>query len=278
LTIVFCCVAPHGAEVIPRLANGRERKRFEPTRVAIRRLAESIRNANPDTIVVATPHNLRLLGKIGVVIAENSSGRLRESGREVFLKVRCDVRFARKLLRRASSAALPVVGANYGAAEGPSSEMPMDWGTLVPLWFFLKENGLKSEVVIVTPSREIPLAGNFEFGKVLGNVAERDEKRIVFVASADQAHAHKKDGPYGFSPRASVYDRLVVEAVRGNQLKSILHLSPRLVREAKPDSLWQMAMLAGVLDRVEMKARFHSYQLPTYYGMLCAGFERSSEP
>ena len=75
---------------------------------------------------------------------------------------------------------------------------------------------------------------------------------------------------------ASVYDRLVVEAVRRNQLKSILDFSPRLVREAKPDSLWQMAMLAGVLERVEMKSMFYSYQLPTYYGMLCAGFERSS--
>ncbi|TLX93911.1 MAG: hypothetical protein E6K96_08880 [Thaumarchaeota archaeon] len=132
MTIVYCCVAPHGAEVIPRLANGRELKRFQPTRVAIRRLAESVKSARPDTIVVATPHNLRLLGKIGLVISENSSGRLRESRREVSLKARCDVKFARKLLRRSSSAALPVVGANYGTAEGPSSEMPMDWGTLVP--------------------------------------------------------------------------------------------------------------------------------------------------
>jgi len=243
----------------------------------MRRLAERVRMVRPDTIVVATPHNLRLIEKIGVVIAENSSGRLLESRREVSLKARCDVKFARKILRRASSAALPVVGANYGTAEGSSSEMPMDWGTLVPLWFFLKENRLKSEIVIVTPSREIPLARNFEFGKVLGDLAEMDEKRIVFVASADQAHAHRKDGPYGFSPMAPVYDRLVVEAVRRNQLKSILDFSPRLVREAKPDSLWQMAMLAGVLERVETKSMFYSYQLATYYGMLCAGFERSSE-
>ncbi len=227
--------------------------------------------------MVATPHNLRLFGKIGVVIAENSAGRLRESRREVSLQAHCDVKFAVRLLRMASRAGLPVVGANYGTAEGPSSEMPMDWGTLVPLWFFLKENHLKSEIVIVTPSRVIPLERNFEFGIVLGDLAEREEKRIVFVASADQAHAHKKDGPYGFSPRASVYDRLVVEAVGRNRLKSILDFAPRLVREAKPDSLWQMAMLAGVLDRVEMKSRFHSYQLPTYYGMLSAGFERSSE-
>ena len=142
----------------------------------MRRLAESVRTLRPDTIVVATPHNLRLLGKIGIVVAENSSGRLRESRREVSLKARCDVKFARKILRRASRAALPVVGANYGTAEGSSSEMPMDWGTLVPLWFFLKENRLKSEMVIVTPSREIPLVRNFEFGMVLGDLAERDAK------------------------------------------------------------------------------------------------------
>jgi aromatic ring-opening dioxygenase LigB subunit len=54
-----------------------------------------------------------------------------------------------------------------------------------------------------------------------------------------------------------------------------MKLRTRLVEDAKPDSLWQMAMLAGALSRVRMHGQLYSYQVPTYYGMLCAGFQRT---
>jgi aromatic ring-opening dioxygenase LigB subunit len=47
-----------------------------------------------------------------------------------------------------------------------------------------------------------------------------------------------------------------------------------LVEAAKPDSLWQMTMLAGVLQEVPMSGELFSYQVPTYFGMLCAGYTR----
>ncbi len=102
---------------------------------------------------------------------------------------------------------LPVVGAHYGTTEGVTSDMPMDWGTLVPLWFMMPRCRKKPKIVIVTPSREIPLSKNFEFGQMIAEQAESNRnKRVVFVASADQAHAHKKNGPYGFNKQAKEYD------------------------------------------------------------------------
>ena len=134
---------------------------------------------------------------------------------------------------------------------------------------------VKTRIVIVTPSREIPLRQNMEFGRVIGKLAEQKKrKRFVFVASADQAHTHAKSGPYGFSSAASRYDMLVVEAIEKNRFRSIMNLDSRLVKKAKPDSLWQMAMLVGIAEEVRMKPRLLSYEVPTYYGMICAGFER----
>jgi aromatic ring-opening dioxygenase LigB subunit len=62
--------------------------------------------------------------------------------------------------------------------------------------------------------------------------------------------------------------------IREGSLKQLLSLDLRFVEDAKPDSLWQLAILVGVLERVRMKARFVSYQAPTYFGLLCASFER----
>lgn len=273
MPLVYACIAPHGGETIPALAGGKLRL-FAPTRRGMRILARQVKEVRPNTIVIASPHNLRLPKHIGVVISEHSSGQIVEGTKRVILRAKCDVEIGRAIIDEAERRDLPVVGANYGALEGPASDLAMDWGTLIPLWFFLRENRLKSRVLIVTPSRGIPLEQNHEFGKCIANVAENSRRRVVFVASSDQAHAHRKDGPYGYDPHAKVYDRYVVEAVEGDRLSSVMRIDPGLVEAAKPDSLWQMAMLAGVLDVVRMKGHLVSYQVPTYYGMLCAGFTR----
>jgi aromatic ring-opening dioxygenase LigB subunit len=274
----YACIAPHGGEVIPELATRATLRRFMRTREGMLKMASEIKVAKPDTIVIATPHNLRLWGKIGVVTSENSSGRLQVSPgskRSVCLKVRCDQEFAKKLVDRAANRGLPVVGANYGGSEGASSDLPMDWGTLIPLWFVMKARKKKPKVVIVTPSREIPLSQNREFGRVIAELAEKRSKRYIFIASADQAHAHKKSGPYGFNRAAAEYDRFVVDAIEKNRIQSVMNLKAKFVENAKPDSLWQMTMLAGVLSKVRMRAELFSYQVPTYYGMICAGFRRT---
>ena len=257
---------------MPALA-GSKLKLFSPTRKGMRVLATAVHAARPDTIVVASPHNLRLHKHIGVVTTENSSGRTAEGRKEIRLRARCDVEFATKLAEAGEAAGLPVVAANYGVLDGPLSDMAMDWGTMIPLWFFFKGARPKTRIVIVTPSREIPLVQNVEFGKVIAETADGEKKRVVFVASADQAHRHQKSGPYGFDRRAAVYDRQVVDLIRHNKLEEIVKMSPGFVDGARPDSLWQMAMLVGALTVVPMKAELVSYQVPTYYGMLCASYQ-----
>ncbi len=275
MTLIYACVAPHGGELIPRLATSRD-KRFSRTREAMRILANRISDARPDSIIIASPHNLRLVENIAVVVAENSTGTLRTSREKaVDLKAKCDMRLAHEILREARAQGLPVVGANYGTFEGPTSDVPMDWGTLVPLWFILRERRLKAQIVIVAPSREIPIEENVKFGTVVARALERRRsRRFVFIASADQAHTHGKSGPYGFSEASARFDQLVIQAIETNRIGSLVGLDRGFIEEAKPDSLWQLAMLAGILRRVKMRPTVLSYEVPTYYGMICAGFER----
>jgi aromatic ring-opening dioxygenase LigB subunit len=271
--IVYACVAPHGSEAIPELA-GDKLEAFGETRRGMEYLGKQMKRHCPDTIVIATPHGLRLDHTIGVVTAEYSEGSLKEKDKEISARFKCDRRLAWKILEMARRVWLPVVGANYGTDRGPASCMQMDWGVLIPLWFFGAKGGNKPKIVVVTPSREIPLVQLVDFGKVIADVAESSRRKVAFVASADQGHAHDKNGPYGFSPASKEYDELVVKAVKENNLRQLLGLDSGFVEDAKPDSLWQLAILVGVLERVKMRARFVSYQAPTYFGLLCASFER----
>lgn len=283
MTLVYACIAPHGGEIVSELARDQKTARlFSETRSGMARLANEMKKANPDTIVIASPHNLRLWKKIGIVFSENSSGYLLSDSKSklrINLSVKCDTKFARELFSNAIKRKLPVVGANYGTFEGLLSDLPMDWGTFIPLWFFLngeKHKGKrinKPMIVIVTPSREIPLRQNIEFGKTIAKLAEsRKSSRIAFVASADQAHVHRRDGPYGFHASAKQFDEFAVTAIRNGNLSPLLRLDSGFVEDAKPDSLWQLAILQGILTKLPMSAKLFSYQVPTYFGMICAGF------
>lgn len=276
MPLEYACIVPHGGDIIPDLAVRKTEQLFEKTRESVRKIAEDIKETEPHTIVIASPHNLRLQNNIAIVTTENSTGRLNgPRGKGVSLRLKCDREFAQDLLQESTRKSLPVVGANYGTAEGPASDISMDWGTLVPMWFVAKEERVRARIVIVTPSREIRLSQNIAFGMMIGEMAEKSKKRIVFIASADQAHAHQKSGPYGFHRSAAKYDQFVSRAIQKNRIESISRLSKRFVEEAKPDSLWQMAMLAGVTRVVKMQGTLLSYAVPTYYGMLCASFVRA---
>jgi aromatic ring-opening dioxygenase LigB subunit len=282
MPLVYACIAPHGSELIPQLARNRKAAdRFEPTRLAMEHLANEVRKMKPDTVVIASPHNLRIWKKIGIVFTENSTGFLQSDsprGSGVQLSTRCDVRFARELYGQTIDRGLPVVGVNYGTFEGRSSDLQMDWGTLIPLWFLVggrKNNAqqiVKPLIVIVTPSREIPLRQNVAFGREIANLASKSDRRIVFVASADQAHTHSRNGPYGFHTAAARFDTLAVEAVKSGNISRLLKVSQYVIEDAKPDSIWQFAMLSGIMSKEKMTPQFLSYDVPTYFGMICAGF------
>lgn len=269
--VVFACIAPHGSETIQALA-GSMLEAFSETRRGMEELAGLLKESESATMVLATPHGLRLEATMGVVTSEFTEGTLEENKGKVALRCECDRELASEILGRARRLELPVVGANYGTSEGPASCMPMDWGTLIPLWFFAGQGQNKPKVVIVTPSREIPLQSLVRFGRAIAEAAEASGKRVAFVASADQGHAHKANGPYGFNPASAEFDEKVKHAVRENDLAPLLSLPAQFIEDAKPDSVWQLAILQGILERIPMRSQLLSYQRPTYFGLLCAAY------
>lgn len=269
--IVYACITPHGGEILPEI--GGDLPAILELRAAMEELGRRMKEHRPDVIVLATPHGLRLEGYNAVVTAEYSSGSLKGPHGTVEVSFHCDRALAREIVARTRAAGIPVVGCNYGALEGPGSNVAMDWGAIVPLYYFGARYDARPELVLVGPTRDIPLSQLVEFGSVIARAAEETGKRVAFVASADQAHAHAAEGPYGFDPAAAAYDRLIVDIVKEDKLEKLLDLDPKLVEAAKPDSLWQMLILCGVGRVVPLKGQLLAYACPSYFGMLTASYE-----
>jgi aromatic ring-opening dioxygenase LigB subunit len=220
-------IAPHGdVESVPELLAAME---------------ELGRRYDGGTVVVVTPHNVHVEGHFAVAV----SARVGEHA--------VDRELALQLVRDIRAAGLPVVGVSYGGNDPSEAELPLDWGAEIPLRYVRAER-----IVLVAPARDRPLEEHIRLGEVLA-LAD-----VSLLASADHAHAHSADGPYGFDPAAAEYDRRFRELVATGDFRPLAEL----VDAAKADSLWQLLVLQGFHGGKPLELL--AYAAPAYYGMAVA--------
>jgi aromatic ring-opening dioxygenase LigB subunit len=256
MSIVFAAIAPHGGLVFEQ-AEG-------PTRRGLEELGRRFDAAEPEAVIVVTPHGTLVDGHFGVV----RSGQLSEHPNRFVAPEHLysglgEPALADACIRALHEDGLRALGVTFATTVAGESEMPIDWGAGIPLSF------LRAPAVVVTPCRALPNDEHVRAGAALARATT--ERRVAFVASADHGHGHATDGPYGFAPESKVYDERIVELVRGNRLSELPGWDAAFAVAAKADSFWQLLMLHGALGD-GFDAELLSYEAPTYFGMLTAGF------
>lgn len=277
--LVWSCIAPHGGEIIPELAEG-NLARMAWTRDAMRELGKRCRAAAPETLVVYTPHGLYKDGCCTVSLSPTAQGTLNsDDGASIGAQFTVDQELAQTLLTCADSCAVPVAEALFDESGRLAPIFPLDWGALIPLWFLGTGEGRIPEserpnVVVICPSRSLSRGQLVRFGQATVEAALASGKRVGIVCSADQGHGHQASGPYGYAPLSSSYDQAYCQAVRENDLARLLTWSPDFIEGALVDSYWQTLMLHGALQYAPASfgAELLSYEAPTYFGMMCAAF------
>jgi aromatic ring-opening dioxygenase LigB subunit len=283
--LVFACIAPHGFSVIPDMSADAEGALA--TRAAMEELGRRCAAAQPEVLVIATPHGTRVDGAICLAAAARGAGVLRWAGRQVEMNVPIDGPLTDAIAVAARAQDVPIALASCAGNRRDQSALLLDWGVIVPLWFLghgrnmvgygdilagPPEHDAGPPVVIAAPSRLLPRSAMVAFGAAIATAAARSGRRIAFVASCDWAHTHRASGPYGFHPAAAEVDRLVLQAIQENDPGRLVDLDERLVQDAAIDGLWQTLMLAGALTHTPMRGEVLSYEAPTYFGMLVASF------
>jgi aromatic ring-opening dioxygenase LigB subunit len=274
--LAYACIAPHGGEVIPELA-GEDLSRMDVTRRAMEELGRRVADARPDTLVVLTPHGVRVAGAVCVMATERAIGILESEQGEarVDIDMAVDTELAQRIAEQAAYAHhVPTVTAIYGASGGDSCFTPLDWGAVVPLWFLGARSPSPPAIVSITPSRALSLQQLYDFGTAIAEAAGEVGRRVALVASADWGHAHSAEGPYGYDPASSEFDAMVQEVIRSGDLDRLLATDLAFAEQAKVDGLWQTVTLAGALRTVHplLRGELLSYEAPTYFGMLVAAY------
>jgi aromatic ring-opening dioxygenase LigB subunit len=269
--LVFACIAPHGDLAISQACPPDQATLATATQDGMTELARRFDAAAPDVVVLLTPHGIHVEGHFAVVVAGRSAGALAEAP-AIALDLEVDRELALAVVRALGNAGIPAVGVSFGGNVPAEAVMPLDWGSLIPLWYLGGRGDPAVRVVIVAPARDRSIDEHLAVGSAIAAASARSGRRVALVASADQAHTHDAEGPYGFDPAARTHDELVVSLLRAGRLGMIGELDLALVKAAKPDAWWQELMLLGAIGEA-WSPRVLSYEAPTDYGMLCAWFE-----
>jgi aromatic ring-opening dioxygenase LigB subunit len=277
VSLVFAAIAPHGTLAVPE-APAAAVDNAERTQAAMEELSRRFEAASPDATIVLTPHNVHVSGHFAVVVAGTVAGDLAEwEAPAIVLTCTVDVELAAEVIGGLREEGLPVVGVSFGANDASAATAPLDWGALIPLLFMGGRTEPQIPAVVAAPARDRPWQEHVRAGAAIARVAEASAKRVALVASADHGHAHDPSGPYGFDPASAEYDGRMVELVGEERLGDLLVFDPAFVDAAKADSFWQLLMLHGALEEAgEWRSELLSYEAPTYFGMLCASYERGS--
>ena len=265
MPLIYACIAPHAGDLID------DPGRVMLTYQSMNEMGAKLEALNPETIIIVNPHGFRVSNAMNIAITEKAFA---EWPPDIKMDFDVDKSFADTIADKAEEMSVPVMRYIYGASGGDSCYVPLDWGAVIPLCFMGYKFERKPKIVHISPMKSLSLQTHYDFGRAVGQVIKGSNKRIAFVASADQGHAHNEDGPYGYDPASTKYDAWMQDVIRNGNLDELLNVDMQMVEDGKPDSLWPTTILAGVLKENPMKARLLSYEVDVYFGIMCAEFEK----
>ncbi|MGC8608957.1 MAG: hypothetical protein ACP5UV_03695 [Thermoplasmata archaeon] len=242
---------PHGDEIV-------DMEKAED-RIMHESIAKSTKDDRSEIIVVISPHGLILDNNVGVVYTRYLKSYYRTKNRILRRNYENDITLADSICKSERCERV-----RYTTLSG-NTFFNLDFGTVIPLTFFKVK-----KIVSIGQPRLLPREYVMKFADHLYDVIDSTDEGISIIISADQAHTHSSEGPYGYSEEAGVYDRMVKNAINTSDFSDIIELKDDFINKAKPDSFYNMIILDRLLKKSGKKMKSEYYYVAKYFGMLFA--------
>jgi aromatic ring-opening dioxygenase LigB subunit len=259
MSLVFTCIAAHTPLLMPTISkDGIEI--IAKTRDAMIQLEQELYLAQPETLIVITPHGHGLPDMLTINCSPEYVTNFEEFGDLVTKnRWRCDVMLVDRIREDFKTKHLPLT---------LDSVESLDYGSAVPLWYLTQH--LPDVKVIPLLTSGLDNKAHYEFGKELKDEIMSSTKRVAVIASADLSHRVGENSPQGLSPRGVAYDEKILEILNSGDLVGMTDIDEEWVTEAAACGAKVLTTLAGVVDEVNHETKILSYEKPLGVGYLVA--------
>ncbi len=259
MALVFSCIVPHTPLLMPTV--GKEALALlDKTKKALETLEQEIYLAQPETILVISPHGNGLPDAMVINVNPEYVSNFEEFGDLVTkLKWKADILLVDRIREDFKIKHLPL---SLDSAES------LDYGSAVPLSYLTPH--LPQVKIIPLITSQLSIKAHFDFGRELKDEIMSSVKRVAVVASADLSHCASENSPGGFSPRGAAFDDKVVADLGKRNNMGILDVDEAWETEAKACGVKSLALLAGIMDEVNYVPNVLSYEKPFGVGYVVA--------
>jgi AmmeMemoRadiSam system protein A/AmmeMemoRadiSam system protein B len=246
MSIIASFMVPHPPLILPEVGRGGE-KQIETTKEAYEQIAKDIADLNPETIIISSPHAPYYSDYFYVSTGHIGKGNFSNFGAsEVSFEEEYDEELINEIINLSEEKNFPSGGIN--------KETPLDHGTMVPLYFIRKK--LPKTKIVVVGLSSLPLADNYEFGKIIQTAVNNLNRKVVFVASGDLSHKLQTYGPYGFAPEGPEYDEKIIKTMSNANFNELLEYDEVFLDKAAECGHRSFTIMAGALDGIAVKPEF----------------------
>jgi MEMO1 family protein len=224
-SIVFAGLLPHAPVLVPGVGGDR----LADVAATVRAMATVARRAvaaQPETLVLVSPHSPRRPGAFGLWRTSQLRGSLERFGSpedRVGLP-----------LNRTFADELETEAARRGLRTWHIPDKSLDHGAVVPLCYLVAA-GWKGPTVIL--SLNYPGEGGLEeLGHAIAIVAQERRQHTAIIASGDMSHRLTPEAPSGFHPDGRRFDEALIALLREGAYREIARIDSELEESAAEDA------------------------------------------
>ena len=273
--IIGAFILPHGSMILDPKKKGISNHAIK-LHYEMKKIGKIINQLTPDIVFLTTPHSVALSRDYGIYLNKGASGTAEWNGeyREFSVNIRLTPDLSTKLLNFLQEKKSAVQGIS---AYASSVNFPLQWGEVVPLWF-IKDLPLNLEYIILTqPLRRFEytkemISESISLGNNIKKFFESIDKRVALIISADLSHTHEKEGPYGFSEEAEIFDKMIQDWAGSLNSKILTEQTIPILEKAMCCGLIGFAILQGMIGNDNFKPNVLIRETPSYYGMMVASY------
>ena len=255
--IVFAAIMPHPPESIPGIGKLGSFELVKKTLDAFEKLRIDLEKADPETIVIISPHAYAEEYTFVINSASELKGNLSEFGVDKEYKYTNDAKIADELN-------FLCLQKDLMAKLHPSL---LDYGALIPL-FHLTKN-IKPKVVHLAFSM-MSYDFHYRYGETLQKIIENSGRRVAIIASGNLSHRLTPDAPAGFYPKAKEFDKKIMRYLENNSLAELMLLDKKNITKSAECGLRPIMILLGALHGKNYKFDLLSYEYPLGIGYMTA--------
>ena len=268
MSIVKAYIVPHPPLIMSEIGKGKEEV-VQKTIDSYREVAKEIKEINPETIVIISPHAQMYSDWFHIISKEKIKGSMENFKRDdIHFEENNDLELLNTLNEITKKNSFPSGKIDRGTQI-------LSHGEMVPLYFIEKE--WKDFKVMVVGLSGLPLIKHYELGIYLNQAIEKLGRKVVLIASGDLAHTLKEDGPYGFQEYSPIYEKEIENIIKEADFKKLMQYKPSILEKIGDCGHRSFTIMAGCMDQKEVKTKIYSHEDATGIGYLVASITPEEE-